>query len=117
MKANPKAGVNQQALELIELIEARQQEMDATRYRLASIVKLAAFAAEARRTLEEFTASIEVFPEAEAYLLNAVQKSQQWGVMEDATGEVLAEVSRQLESSFELEGDIYKLRKVLEATQ
>lgn len=116
-KPAPKA-IAPEVLTLIEQIEERNQALEATLYRLSGIVKLAAFAAEARRMLEAHDSALKSFPEAAAHIFDTVESSRQWECMADATGEVLTAVSDQLAGVADGAGGaddhIYRLRKVLE---
>ena len=71
-------------------------------YQLTEIVKLAAFSAEARRTLKGIENAKIYRPEIEKVIADAVTASNNWLEMEDATGNVLAYVARQLD---EVNGD------------
>ena len=67
-------------------------------YKLANIVKLAAFASEARRTLEGIDDALTYHKDAKETIHQNVQGCRTWAEMEDVTGDVLQEVARRLES-------------------
>jgi hypothetical protein len=64
---------------------------------LTAMVKLAAFATEARRTLAEIDNALHFRPEIQKVVHDYVSNSAQWAVLEDNTGDVLSYVARQLE--------------------
>lgn len=65
-------------------------------YQLTEIVKLAAFSAEARRTLEGIENAKAFHPGMEKAIAGAVQSANNWLEMEDATGNVLVYIAREL---------------------
>jgi hypothetical protein len=82
-------------------------------YGLTEIVKLAAFAVEARRTLGGIQHVMPDHPKAQAAINDNVPYSTNWAEMDNNTGEVLWYVSMQLE---EVNGDatknVYALARV-----
>lgn len=64
---------------------------------LTSLVKLAAFATEARRVLSGIHETANYQPELQKAIKNAVPASNTWLGMSDCSGEVLSHVARQLE--------------------
>lgn len=64
---------------------------------LTAMVKLAAFATEARRTLAEIDNALHFRPEIQKVVHDSVSNSAQWSALEDNTGDVLSYVARQLE--------------------
>ena len=81
---------------------SKVNDLSLTLYQLTEIVKLAAFSAEARRTLKGIDNAKSYRPEMEKVIEDAVTASNNWLQMEDATGNVLAYVARQLD---EVNGD------------
>ena len=67
-------------------------------YHLTEIVKLAAFAAEARRTLKEIQWVMDYRPDMQEAISNDVRCCNNWAEMPDASADVLANVARQLEA-------------------
>ena len=67
-------------------------------YHLTEIVKLAAFAAEARRTLKEIQRVVDWNPVMQEAISNSVRCANNWAAMPDASADVLADVARQLET-------------------
>ena len=65
-------------------------------YRIGNILKLAAFAAEARRTLDAVDGAIPYFKDAEKHLHETVTAWRNWTVMEDTVGDVLNDVAREV---------------------
>ena len=65
--------------------------------RLTGLVKLAAFAVEARRVLSGIHEAANYRPELEKAVMNAVPASNSWLAMDDNVGEVLDYVAQQLE--------------------
>ena len=65
-------------------------------YHLTEIVKLAAFAAEARRTLEGIDGALTYHRDMQQVIIDNVSHSNNWIEMQDASAEVLRYVSREL---------------------
>jgi len=74
----------------------RFDEISLTLHNLSEIVKLAAFAAEARRTLAAIDNALYFREEVQEMIRMGVSNSRQWSEMEDNTGDVLDYVARQL---------------------
>ena len=74
----------------------RFDEISLTLYNITEIVKLAAFAAEARRTLEGIRNALHYREEMQEVIRDSVLNSAQWSEMEDSAGDVLDYVARQL---------------------
>lgn len=66
-------------------------------YHLIGIVKLAAFAAEARRTLEGIRELADYRPEIKQAIADHVSAMADWRERDDNSGEMLEYVARQLE--------------------
>ena len=65
-------------------------------HNLTEIVKMAAFAAEARRTLGEIQDLARLMPEFKSALKNETSNPNSWAELEDNTADVLDYVARQL---------------------
>ena len=65
--------------------------------RLTDLVKLAAFAVEARRVLSDLHEAKSRQPELEKAIMKAVPASNSWLAMDDNVGEILGHVAIQLE--------------------
>ncbi|MBH1957541.1 MAG: hypothetical protein I8H70_02485 [Burkholderiales bacterium] len=79
---------------------------------LLNIVKLAAFATEARRTLNSFDALARVLPEVEDNILKFVSSPTHWKHMDDNAGEVLEHIANELESTRdELDATLPELKR------
>lgn len=76
---------------------AKSGEISSTLYHLTAIVRLAAFAAEARRTLTGIEDALHYREEMQEVIRGSVLKSAQWATLEDSTGQVLDYVACQLE--------------------
>ncbi len=89
---------NTQAQQRIaEAAIAQADEISLKLCNLTEIVKLAAFAAEARRTLEEIKNVMHYRPEMQKVIKDGVLNASNWSELEDNTGDVLGYVARQLE--------------------
>lgn len=66
-------------------------------FNITEIVKLAAFAAEARRILEEIENVVQFRPEMKEVISDGITESANWLEMEDASSHVLSYVARELE--------------------
>lgn len=66
-------------------------------HRLANLVKLCAFASEARRVLEGTDGALLYQPKAQEAIRENVTTCRTWIGMPDVTGEVLTDVAQQLE--------------------
>lgn len=80
--------------------DAATREADALSlklYHLTEIVKLAAFSAEARRTLKGIDDATAWHPEMKGFIEDAVSASNNWLELEDAASNVLVYVAGQLE--------------------
>lgn len=75
---------------------ARFEEISLTLHNLTEIVKLVAFAAEARRTLTEIDNTLHYREEMKEVIRDSVSNHAQWSEMEDNTGDVLDYLARQL---------------------
>ena len=64
---------------------------------LGEITKLAAFAAETKRTLELYSDQAVYFPEFTNHLKECKEAENNWTCFEDSSSEVLKEVARQIE--------------------
>lgn len=71
-------------------------ELSLRLYHFEQILKHAAFAAEARRTLSEINNATAFDPETENKLGERVENMNNWMEMEDTTGEVLQFVAREI---------------------
>lgn len=78
---------------LRQQIDAQAQEV----YRLAQVVKLAAFAAEARRTLEAIGNACVLDRQLADELAQHVDAVNNWGTFDDVSGEVLRGLGSSLE--------------------
>ncbi|NBD19522.1 hypothetical protein GTZ97_02385 [Aquabacterium fontiphilum] len=78
---------------LSQQIDAQAQEV----YRLAQVVKLAAFAAEARRTLVAIGNACVLDPQLADELAQYVDAVNNWGTFDDVSGEVLRALGSSLE--------------------
>ena len=65
-------------------------------YQFEQVLKLAAFAAEARRTLSEINSAIAFSPEIEAKLSERVESFNNWMEMDDTAGETLRFVAHEI---------------------
>lgn len=65
---------------------------------MRNVLMLAAFAAEARRVLDEIEFVAGVFPEVDERLSKTVHARRQWMLYEDTIPEVLDGVAKQLEA-------------------
>lgn len=79
-------------------------------YNLTQIVKMAAFAAEARRTLSEVQDLARCTPEFKTTLYDGTSNPNNWAELEDNTADVLDYVARQLEKvNGEFTANLYDL--------
>ena len=69
-----------------------------TLYRLTNLVKLAAFACEARRTLEGIHGALTYQPKAQEAISQQVTCSNNWIAFEDVTAHVLQDVALQMDA-------------------
>lgn len=84
---------------------------------LTEIVKLAAFASEARRTLEGIDAMMKYSPEIRVAVSANVATPGNWKALEDASSNVLSHVARQLESiNDDFTRTVYDLANAASAT-
>ena len=67
-------------------------------YKLTNLVKLAAFACEARRTLEGIDGALTYQPKAKEAISQQVSYSNNWSEFEDVTAHVLQDVALQMEA-------------------
>lgn len=74
-------------------------------YRLQNIVRLAAFACEARRTLEAYQDHAEHFPDFQKHFAVNVEAAGNWSSFQDVSAEVLRDVDSRLGALAE---DIYE---------
>lgn len=65
---------------------------------MRNVLMLAAFAAEARRVLEDIEHVADSSPEIDRELSSRIQARRQWSMYEDTVPEVLEDVARQLEA-------------------
>ena len=83
-------------------------------YNLTEIVKLAAFAAEARRTLSGIQDVMHYRPEMREAITNNVNSSANWSEMSDNTGDVLHYVANELQDvNSEFTGAVYALARAV----
>lgn len=83
-----------------KLLEALQEDDGATNdqlYRLAQIVRLAAFATEAQRSLEAYTNAVKRHPDCERHIKQTTTASSNWTCHEVNIGDILTDVARQME--------------------
>lgn len=66
-------------------------------YRLAQVVRLAAFATEAQRCLEAYSASVKLYPDCERHLEQTTTASSNWTCHEVNIGDILTDVAHQIE--------------------
>jgi hypothetical protein len=66
-------------------------------HQLTNIVKLVAFACEARRVLTGTLDLLPYYPEADKHIAASVSASRSWIEFDDVTGDVLQDVARRLE--------------------
>lgn len=79
-------------------------------HNLTELVKLAAFAVEARRTLTGISDELRYQPEMQAAITDGVRHSTSWADLEDNTGDVLNYVSSELvDLNSEFTGAVYSL--------
>ena len=80
---------------------------------LTDLVKLVAFAAEARRVLRGIHEAANYQPELQKAVMKAVPASNTWRSMKDSTGEVLNHVAHQLdEVNTSFTDSVYSLSRV-----
>lgn len=79
--------------ELAKQIEVRAREV----HRLSQLVKLASFAAEARRTLEAISNASVLDQQLANELMQCVDAVNNWGTFDDVSGEVLRDIGSALE--------------------
>jgi hypothetical protein len=85
-----------------------------TLHNLTEIVRLAAFAAESRRTLEGIKNAMHFRPEMQEVIDGAVPYASNWLEMEDTTGEVLRYTADQLEEvKSEFTESLYDLARAM----
>ena len=77
-----------------DLVDAATLEL----YQIAQLTTLCAFAAEARRTLNEIDMAASVLPEIDIALSNHVESRNEWSTHDDNLGLVLKEVSLRIEA-------------------
>lgn len=77
---------------LLELPE----EVESTLYEVHSVLRLAAFAAEARRVLDSISVARELSPDLDKAITNAVTEPNEWQSLPDASAEVLTAVADRL---------------------
>ena len=76
-----------------------QIDLDASHLmQLNNIVKLAAFAAESRRALVDYSWVLKLHPETEASIHEMVKQSSQWAEQEDVLAEVLTDTANKIEA-------------------
>lgn len=94
-QSTAKADVNELAdiAKLSQQIDTQAQEV----YRLAQVVKLAAFTAEARRTLDAIGSACVLDRQLADELARHVDAVNNWGTFDDVAGEVLRDVGSALE--------------------
>ncbi|MDB5745095.1 MAG: hypothetical protein JWR68_3410 [Polaromonas sp.] len=83
---------------LVDAATSRADDLSLKLYNLTEIVKLAAFASEARRTLKGIDSVMKHHPEMRADVTSSVDTSNNWLVMEDTTSTVLSYMARELEA-------------------
>jgi len=67
-------------------------------FNLGQITQMAAFAAEARRTIELYSSHAEHFPDFKTKIENSGDFLNNWMCFEDTSGEVLRQVARQIDA-------------------
>ena len=67
-------------------------------YKLTNLVKLAALACEARRTLEGINGLLNYHPTAREAVMSGLNGPTEWADMDDVVGDVLKDVGDRLES-------------------
>jgi len=79
-------------------------------HNLVNIVRLAAFACEARRVLEDIQRAAEITPDVEAYLGRQVEYIGEWAEHPDIAAQVLRDVAGQIDdTSNQLTNYLYSL--------
>lgn len=81
------------------VIHALDDRIAALTYKLddlGRITEMAAFACEARRTLDAVVEQMQYFPDFEKHLRDSGFAHREWMEYNDATGDVLCSVSRQI---------------------
>ena len=82
-------------------------------HRLSNVVRLAAFACEAQRTLEGIESVLTHQPKAKKAVSKQVRASASWSEIDDVTGEVLLDVAEQLAALNEsISGRPFELQKL-----
>lgn len=82
-------------------------------HRLSNIVKMAAFACEARRTLEGIEGVLTYQPKAKEAVDKQLRANNNWAEIADVTGEVLLDVAEQLAALNEsISGRPFELQKL-----
>jgi hypothetical protein len=83
---------------LADAATSKADDLSLKLYGLTEIVKLAAFASEARRTLQGISGVMKHHPEMQAAVATSVGTSSNWEALEDVTGNVLAHLARELDA-------------------
>ena len=65
-------------------------------YLLQNIIHLAAFACEARRTLEAYQSNANLFPKFQEHFSTTIEASSNWDCFKDVSAEVLRDVANRL---------------------
>lgn len=92
------AGHQTKEQERIALVAiGKADELSLNLFNLTEIVKLAAFAAESRRVLNDITNSAAHLPEIAKFIENSSECAYTWEDMSDSTGNVLGYISMQLD--------------------
>lgn len=83
-----------------KLIAALRDDDSATNdqlYRIAQVVRLAAFATEAQRCLEAYSDAVKLHPDCEKHLKQCSNAVSNWTTHEANIGDILTDVARQME--------------------
>jgi hypothetical protein len=85
---------------IAKVATAKADELSLKLHHLTKIVRLAAFAAESRRTLQGIENALTFRPEMQEVLAEVVPCINNWAEMEDAVGDVLCYAADQLEEVY-----------------
>jgi hypothetical protein len=103
---------------LADAATSKADELSLKLNNLTEIVKLAAFASEARRTLEGIDSIMKHSPEMRAVVNASVDTSSNWKAMEDVTGNVLSYVAQELDAvNRDFTQTVYDLANAANATE
>ena len=82
----------------INTVNTLVDTLSAKLFNLGQITHLAAFAAEARRTLELYSSQAEHFPDFKKHIENSGDFPNNWTCFEDTSAEVLQTVASQIDA-------------------